>query len=118
LLTLHAKAREWFQFGGHCEPEDQTLCEAAAREVREESGIAELDLDPVPLRLTEHVVPFCGDWGDVRHLDVWFLAIAPFDAEATVSAESLDIGWWPLAGLPGRQDSWGDAREILDRRIG
>ncbi len=25
LLTLHAKAGQWFQFGGHCEPDDQTL---------------------------------------------------------------------------------------------
>ena len=42
LLTLHAKAQRWFQFGGHCEPGDHTLAGAAEREAVEESGIAGL----------------------------------------------------------------------------
>jgi ADP-ribose pyrophosphatase YjhB (NUDIX family) len=32
LLTLHAKAHRWFQFGGHVEPGDPTLADAALRE--------------------------------------------------------------------------------------
>ena len=44
LLTLHAKARAWFQLGGHCEPGDLTLAGAALREA---SGnqVAELAAD-------------------------------------------------------------------------
>ena len=38
LLTLHAKAGQWFQLGGHCEPGDATLAGAATREAAEESG--------------------------------------------------------------------------------
>ena len=46
LLTLHAKAGRWFQFGGHCEPGDPTLAGAALREAIEESGLAGLVARP------------------------------------------------------------------------
>ncbi|MGL5809568.1 MAG: NUDIX domain-containing protein, partial [Nocardioides sp.] len=61
LLTLHAKAGRWFQFGGHCEPADRTLLGAARREAIEESGLTGLEFDPTPLRLDVHAVPFCGE---------------------------------------------------------
>lgn len=100
LLTLHAKAREWFQLGGHCEPGDTTLAGAALREATEESGLAGLELDPVPVQLSEHAVPFCGPTGDVHHLDVRFVAVARAGVEHVVSDESLDLRWWPLDDLP------------------
>lgn len=101
LLTHHAKSGRWFQFGGHPEAEDSTLAGAALREAVEESGLPadQLDLDPVPVLLDAHHVPFCGD-GSVRHLDVMFRAIAPDDAHPVVSTESLDVRWWPLDDLP------------------
>jgi len=99
LLTLHAKARRWFQLGGHCEPGDRTLAGAAQREAVEESGV-ELAVDPVPVQLSEHAVPFCGRSGDVHHLDVRFLALAGPDAVHAVSEESLDVAWWPVDALP------------------
>ncbi len=102
LLTLHAKAQRWFQLGGHCEPADVRLAGAALREATEESGLAGLVLDPVPVQLSEHEVPFCGPGSDrpVHHLDVRFVAIAPDDAEHAVSEESLDVRWWPVDRLP------------------
>jgi 8-oxo-dGTP pyrophosphatase MutT (NUDIX family) len=100
LLTLHAKARAWFQFGGHCEPGDRTLVAAAGREATEESGLDGLLLDPVPVQLSEHAVPFCGPDGDVHHLDVRFLAVAPASGLHAVSEESLDVRWWPVDALP------------------
>jgi 8-oxo-dGTP pyrophosphatase MutT (NUDIX family) len=103
LLTLHAKARQWFQLGGHCEPGDATLAAAAAREAAEESGIANLSLDPVPVQLSEHAVPFCGARGGVHHLDVRFVAVAPAGADHSVSDESLDLRWWPADALPDPQ---------------
>lgn len=111
LLTLHAKAQAWFQFGGHCEEGDLRLVDAALREALEESGLASLSLDPVPVQLSEHAVPFCGgplspaeSDGDpartVHHLDVRFVAVAPPDAAHAVSEESLDVRWWPADALP------------------
>jgi 8-oxo-dGTP pyrophosphatase MutT (NUDIX family) len=99
LLTLHAKARQWFQFGGHCEPGDPTLVAAATREATEESGIASLAFDPVPIHLDAHDVAFCGSAG-ATHLDVRFLAVAQADAEHSVSEESLAVRWWPIDALP------------------
>jgi 8-oxo-dGTP pyrophosphatase MutT (NUDIX family) len=100
LLTLHARAREWFHLGGHCEPGDRTLAGAALREATEESGIDGLVLDPEPVHLDRHDVGFCGAHEQVRHLDVRFLALAPADAMPSVSAESLDVRWWPVDALP------------------
>lgn len=100
LLTLHAKAGRWFQFGGHCEVGDPTLAAAAEREAVEESGLAGLRVDPAPVQLSEHAVPFCDPRGGVRHLDVRFLATAPEGADHAVSDESLDVRWWPVDALP------------------
>lgn len=105
LLTLHGKAKRWFQLGGHLEAGDVTLAGAAEREAREESGIAGLVLDPVPVHLDEHEVPFCrpgtGDVArPVHHLDVRFVAVAGAGAEPVVSDESLDVRWWSLDSLP------------------
>ena len=101
LLTLHAKAGRWFQFGGHAEPGDQALAGAALREAVEESGLsaADLHLDPVPLALDAHAVPFCGP-GGTWHLDVMFRATAREGAGHAVSQESLDVAWWQIADLP------------------
>jgi len=108
LLTLHAKARRWFQLGGHCEPEDLTLAGAAAREAAEESGLTDLVLDPVPVQLSEHPVPFCGGptgagEREVHHLDVRFVAVASRAGGEDVSEESLDLRWWPVDTLPDPQ---------------
>lgn len=119
LLTLHAKAGRWFQLGGHVEPGDLTLSGAALREACEESGIDGLVVDPEPLHLDAHVVPFCGGSPDTRHLDVRFLAVAPDGSRHAVSDESLDVRWWPVDALPSDEPS---LRELVDlavqRRLG
>lgn len=108
LLTLHAKAGRWFQLGGHCEPSDATLAGAAAREVAEESGLAGVRLDPVPVHLDAHEVPFCGGQPGTRHLDVRFVAVAPAGARPVASEESADVRWWPVETPPT------DERSLLD----
>ncbi len=54
----------------------------------------------MPVQLSEHAVPFCGPHGDVHHLDVRFLAVAPTEAAVAVSEESLEVRWWPADALP------------------
>lgn len=116
LLTLHAKARQWFQFGGHCEEGDTTLLGAAQREAAEESGIAGLVFDERPLRLDEHAVPFCGDRPGVHHLDVWFLAVAEPASLPAASDESLDVRWWSADALPG-DHAWAEALNLARKRL-
>ncbi|MFT4083119.1 MAG: NUDIX hydrolase [Nocardioides sp.] len=117
LLTLHAKARRWFQFGGHLEADDGSLAGAAGREAREESGIAGLRLGPRPVQLAEHAVPFCGGTGRVHHLDVRFAAVAPAGARPAVSEESLDVRWWPVDALPDPEPDLVELVELARQSI-
>jgi 8-oxo-dGTP pyrophosphatase MutT (NUDIX family) len=100
LLTLHRKGGFWGQFGGHAEPGDATLADAALREAREESGIASLTLlGTVPVDLDRHALSAafgaCGE-----HLDVRYVALAPPGAVPVVSDESQDVAWWAADALP------------------
>ena len=100
LLTLHRKLRMWLQMGGHCEPQDGTLAEAALREATEESGITGLRLLPGgPVRLDRHHTP-CA-W----HLDVQYAALAPEGAVEAVSEESLDVRWFAYDEVPSVADA-------------
>jgi 8-oxo-dGTP pyrophosphatase MutT (NUDIX family) len=101
LLTLHPKFGIWLQMGGHCEPGDATMRDAAAREALEESGIDGLVVSAEPARLDRHRV---GCHGGSWHLDVQYVAIAPADAVARISDESLDLRWWPVDALPTDTD--------------
>jgi 8-oxo-dGTP pyrophosphatase MutT (NUDIX family) len=112
LLNLHRKYEIWVQFGGHCEPTDATLADAALREASEESGITGLrPLGAAPVQLSTHEVD-CGPIRPSHHLDVRYVAVAPAQAEATVSDESLDIAWFNRAKLPSGVDA--PLRELIE----
>ncbi len=104
LLCLHGRLGLWMQVGGHCEPGDATLAEAALREAREESGIPGLRLDPVPIDVDVHEVR-CGAGdgspaGPSMHYDVRFLAVCPAGTTTLISDESADLGWFAADELP------------------
>jgi len=96
LLVLHRRVGLWLQPGGHVEDEDASLAAAALREASEETGVPGLAVDPAPVCLDRHPAP-C--WAQ-EHLDVQFLVRAPGRSEPVVSAESLDVRWWPVDALP------------------
>jgi 8-oxo-dGTP pyrophosphatase MutT (NUDIX family) len=97
LLTLHRKLRMWLQMGGHCEPGDASLADAALREATEESGVPGLSLLPGgPVRLDRHPIPppcHC-------HFDVQYAVVAPPDATHAISDESLDVRWFGYDEVP------------------
>lgn len=118
LLTLHRRARQWFQFGGHFEPGDASVWEAATREAREESGIADVTALPEIVQLDRHVL--AGDFGSCReHLDIRFAAVTARSTSAAVSAESIDVRWWPVDALPeGTRDELSPLVASAARAIG
>ena len=112
LLTMHAKARRWLQFGGHIETSDPTLYAAAVREVHEESGLSTIRVNPGIVELHRHRLG--ARFGRCEeHLDVRFVGWAPDDAEPVCSPESLQVRWWQLGALPS--DTYAELRGLVDR---
>lgn len=110
LLTLHRKGRFWVQVGGHLEPCDTSVADAALREATEETGMAALELVPEPVELHRHAL--AAAFGRcTEHLDVAFVAVAPAGALPVVSDESDDVAWFPVDDLPA------DAAPDLPQRL-
>ena len=98
LLTLHRKLGRWLQLGGHCDG-DANLVHVALREAEEESGIAGITIDPVPLDLDIHTIPEHKGVPEHLHFDVRFVAHAPAGAKEVISEESIELGWFTLGEL-------------------
>lgn len=119
LLVEHGKVGLWLQTGGHCEPEDVTLADAALREATEESGIADLQIDPEPLRLSYHGVT-CGPDASAHHLDVQYLVVAPAGSTPSRAPGEDPVQWFPADRLPEPTDDEVRAlvRSASSRRAG
>jgi 8-oxo-dGTP pyrophosphatase MutT (NUDIX family) len=75
LLVFHRKLDRWLQPGGHVEESDPSVFDAALREAREETGLADFSapLGPAILDLDVHAIPAFGPDPPHFHFDVRFL---------------------------------------------
>lgn len=96
LLIHHAKLHRWLQPGGHVDPDDVSLLEAARREVREEVGISELELlGEGAFDLDVHDIPALKGDPPHAHFDVRFLFRAP-DLRFQAGSDAKAARWVPL----------------------
>ena len=78
LLVLHARLGRWLQPGGHLEPSDRSIVDAARREVCEETGIlVEGEPEPTLVGLDVHDIPAARGEPAHRHHDLMFRFVSP-----------------------------------------
>lgn len=99
LLTHHMKLDRWLQLGGHVDGEADLLA-AALREVREEAGLKRLcAVSSEIFDVDRHRIPVRGAEPEHWHYDVRFLIEADPAEPLTVSDESRELAWVPLADV-------------------
>lgn len=95
LLIAHRKLGMWLQPGGHIEATDLDPTEAALRELREETGVAEVDLLQPLFDIDVHEIPTFGDQPQHLHHDLRILARARSLA-LRPSSEVRSARWFSL----------------------
>lgn len=100
LLCFHKKGLFWLQLGGHIEPADPSLLEAARREASEESGLTRLTpLTSEPVDISRHELS--SGFGTCKvHWDIGFAFVSDPRGDLVVSDESEDVRWCPVDRLP------------------
>jgi 8-oxo-dGTP pyrophosphatase MutT (NUDIX family) len=101
LLVHHARLGIWVQPGGHIDPDDPSLIEAARREIVEETGISRLNA------ITEGLVDIdihrfgpSADQPEHLHFDIRFAFVAG-EAGFDPNSEVLEAVWVAHEELPG-----------------
>ena len=98
LLIFHKKLQIWVQPGGHVEPTDASLLEAARREVAEEVGLMLPDGQAEVFDLDVHGIPARKDEPAHEHFDVRYLFRSP-TRDFVRTQEVADVRWAPLASI-------------------
>ncbi len=114
LLIHHAKLLRWLQPGGHIEPGDLSLADAATREVMEECMLTTSDVELLsnqPFDVDIHEIPARRDEPKHLHFDVRFLYRSSTD-RAQASDEVLDLAFVPLDKINERQSDQSVMRAV------
>ena len=99
LLTHHRKLNLWLQLGGHADGHPDMLANAL-REAEEESELDDIvAIDTAIFDLDVHPIPARGSDPEHLHYDVRFLLRHTGSGGFTVTDESHDLVWAPLATL-------------------
>lgn len=103
LLTHHRKLQRWLQLGGHADG-DSDLVAVALREAHEESGLANLTIEPEIFDVDRHWIPERKSEPGHWHYDVRYVVRTGGSEHFVVSDESLELAWVSILDLAEAPD--------------
>lgn len=111
LLLKHKKLNRWLQPGGHIDETDDSVFDAALREICEETGLQTIDLQLIgnsfPFDLDAHIIPenIIKNEPQHTHYDIRFLISVNKNAKLDVNAEEADgLKWLTFSELEKLDD--------------
>lgn len=105
LLVEHKKLGKFIQPGGHIDEADASFCDAAKREVTEETGYRDLMYIPVfekndvPIDIDIHIIPENPKKNESEHFhfDFRFVFVLESDNQGSISEDEIDgYGFVPI----------------------
>lgn len=93
LMLHHAKLDRWFQLGGHCDGNADTLA-VALQEAQEESGIVGIEaVMPAIFDIDIHLIPDTPKEKAHYHYDIRYLLRVFSDEQIVQNRESKELRW-------------------------